>query len=295
MDSLTVALLAGIGGMLGWGLADFFAKKTIDKIGAIKSLVWAHTFGTTSFILVALAQVSIRGQSLSLPGSGTEWVGLVFFGVLQMIVYWLVYEGFEKGQLAVLNPVFASYSGLVALIAIMFFGEPLSILLGIGLVAIFAGILVINLDFSDLRSKKVNIVPGLLEVGAGAILAAGWTIGWDRFVSGQSALTYALFMYIFMTVAAFALAILMKVPLFGLDRRLFKYVALIGVSEMVAYLAISWGYSETSRTGVIALVSGAFSLPTIVLAFLFLKERITRVQSFAIAVTVVGIMLVSIA
>ena len=29
------------GGMFGWGLADFFAKKTIDKIGDIQTLAWA--------------------------------------------------------------------------------------------------------------------------------------------------------------------------------------------------------------------------------------------------------------
>jgi len=29
---LLIAIIAGLGGMFGWGLADFFAKKTIDSI-----------------------------------------------------------------------------------------------------------------------------------------------------------------------------------------------------------------------------------------------------------------------
>ncbi|MDB5171126.1 MAG: protein of unknown function transrane [Candidatus Saccharibacteria bacterium] len=293
-NELLIAILAGLGGMFGWGLADFFAKKTIDEIGAIKSLVWAHSFGATLFILITLGQVFVRNQSVDTPATVSAWAGLVFFGALQMIVYWLVYEGFNKGQLAVLNPVFASYSGLVALISIIFFGENLGVALGIGLVALFFGIVLMNLDIKGLKSKQLNIVPGLKEVGAAAILAAVWTVGWDRFIDGKDALSYAMFMYIFMTAAAFVLAAIMKVTLRGISPGLKKFLVLIGISEVLAYLAISWGFSETSLTSIVALVSGSFSLPTIVLAFIFLKERISQLQVAAIAVIIAGIALVSI-
>ena len=36
-SDLVIAVLAGFGGMLGWGFADFFAKKTIDEIGDVAS------------------------------------------------------------------------------------------------------------------------------------------------------------------------------------------------------------------------------------------------------------------
>jgi len=38
--------------MLGWGLADFFAKKTIDQIGDIVVLAWAHVFGTGVLVML---------------------------------------------------------------------------------------------------------------------------------------------------------------------------------------------------------------------------------------------------
>jgi drug/metabolite transporter (DMT)-like permease len=293
-QALFIAVTAGLGGMIGWGAADFFAKKTIDDIGAIKSLVWAHAFGTSLFVIAALTRLLVSGHGVDLPSGGGTWAGLVFFGVLQMIVYWLVYEGFGKGQLAVLNPVFASYSGLVALVSIVFLGEAAHLVSGVGLAAIFAGIILLNVDFKGLRSKKLNIVPGLAEVGAASVLAAIWTIGWDRFVSGQDPLSYALFMYAFMSVAAFVLARLMRVTLSGIAPRLWKFLVLIGAGEMLAYLSISWGYSATSLTGVVALISGAFSVPTVILAYYFLKERITALQVAAIATIIAGIILVSI-
>ena len=292
-NTLLVAVLAGLGGMIGWGSADFFAKKTIDRIGAIKSLVWAHAFGTGMFVSVALLQMLLLRRTVHVPSGTASWAGLMFFGVLQMVVYWLAYEGFGKGQLAVLNPVFASYSGIVAFISIVVLGESLHVLSGIGLAAIFAGIILLNVDMKSLRSKKLNIVPGLIEVGLAAVLAAVWTLGWDRFVSGRDSLSYALFMYAFMSLAALILAKLMKVGLGGIGRGLWKFLALVGLGEVVAYLAISWGYGATPLTSVVALISGAFSLPTVVLAYVFLKERISVLQAGAICSIIAGIILVS--
>jgi drug/metabolite transporter (DMT)-like permease len=69
----------------------------------------------------------------------------------------------------------------------------------------------------------------------------------------------------------------------------------MGLGEAVAYLAISWGYSKTSLTGIVALVSGAFSLPTLVLAYFFLKERLSKLQWFSVAVIILGVVVISIA
>ena len=293
-NALFIAITAGLGGMLGWGAADFFAKKTVDNIGAIKSLVWAHMFGTSLFIILALGQILLLGHALHLPDTSGTWLIVAGFGVLQMIVYWLAYEGFGKGQLAVLNPIFASYSGIVALISILFLGEKLGVLNGLALLVLFGGVILLNVDMEGLRSRKLNIVPGLKEMIAAAGLAAIWTLGWDKFIGGKDALTYALLMYAFMSLAAFCLARLMKVKLGGIPSGLWKFLVLIGAAETLAYLAISWGFSATPLTSIVALVSGAFSLPTVLLAYIFLKERITTLQAGAICAIVAGIIALSI-
>lgn len=289
---LLVAVLAGLGGMLGWGFGDFFAKTSVDNLGPIRSLVWAHACGSAVFVLAAGAQVFVVRQAVPLP-VGSEWLGLAGFGVLQMIVYWLAYKGFEKGQLAVLNPVFASFAGIVALVAILFFGEPAGILTVLALALLLFGILLINSDLETLKSRKLKVLPGLKEIGAATILAAFWTLGWDKFVGGHNPLSYALWMYIFMTLAAVALAKLLREKIRGVPARYRKFLFLTGLGEAVAYLAISWGYSSTNLTAVVALISGAFSVPTVILAYLFLKERITRIQLAAVGIIVAAIAILS--
>lgn len=294
-NTLLIALLGGLGGMLGWGSADFFAKKAIDRIGPIKSLVWAHVFGTAILLATFLAQLaSGHASRMDFPTNASAWVGLAFFGVLQMIVYWLVYQGFEKGQLSVLNPVFASYSGLVALFSFALFGEHAAHLAIVALLLIFGGNILLNLDFSTPGKRRINIVAGLAEVGTATVLAAFWTLGWDKFVSGRDPLTSALCMYAFMTVAAIVLARLMKTKQLTKVDGIQKYLFLMGLGEAVAYLAISWGYSKTSLTGIVALVSGAFSVPTLILAYAFLKERLTKLQWASVGIIIVGVVLISV-
>lgn len=294
-DSIYIAALAGLGGMLGWGFADFFAKKTVDKVGDIVSLVWAHIFGTSFFVLIALFNLAVTGDFISVPSEFRTWLGLMFFGCLQMLVYLLVYKAFSKGQLAVLNPVFASYSGLVALMSIAFLGEKLTPLSAIALPVLFVGILLLNTDIESLRSRRLKVIPGLKEIVAASILAAIWTIGWDRFVASNDFLSYALFMYLFMSLAALAVAKFIRTKLSVVKGSLWKLLALIGLGETIAYFSITLGFSKTTNTSIVALISGAFSLPAVILAYVFLKERVTRLQAFAIMAIIGGIVLISLA
>jgi drug/metabolite transporter (DMT)-like permease len=278
--------------MLGWGAADFFAKKAIDRNGPIKALVWGHGFGT--FLLLAVMLVDILlGSKVGQP-QGLAWFGLAGFGALQMIIYWLLYQGFEKGQISVLNPIFAAFSGIVALVAILWFGEHANALAGLSLVLLFGGIIAINLDWQDLRHKKLKGVSGLKEVGTATILAAGWTLGWDKFVGGHDSLSYTVWMYLAMTAAAICLAQLLKSELRTIEHKTWPFVALVGSGEALAYLAITWGYSTTSLPGVVALISGTFSVPTVILAYVFLKERLTKLQLAGIVAVIAGIAGVSI-
>lgn len=293
---LLIAVLAGLGGMLGWGLADFFAKKTIDAVGDLVSLVWAHLFGTTLFFFVFLYQVFIAKQTVHIPSDPGVWILLVFFGTLQALVYFLAYQGFGKGPIAVLNPVFASYAGLAALISILFLGEKVELQRIIPLFVIFVGILFISTDFKALLAKKMRIAfgtPGIKEVFSASIFAAFWTVFWDKFVGGHDWILYAFFMYAFMTIAIVFLARAKNTKLAIKKPYIWKFLFLIGFSEVVAYLAISLGFSATSFTSVVAILSGAFSLPTIILARIFLKERLSAIQTLGAAIIILGIIMLS--
>lgn len=294
-QELLIAILAGLGGMLGWGLADFFAKKTIDQIGDIVTLAWGHVFGTIVLILMALFQFGVRGQEVAIPDNLSTWLFLIIFGIAQAVVYLLVYKGFAKGPVGILSAVFASFSGITAILSIAVLGEAMGGYLFLGLVVLFVGIILINIDLTALRSRRLSFmkIPGFKEVGIATILAAFWTLSWDKFVGGEDWLSYALFMYLFMTIAILIVSRVRNIKLFVVKPSIWKFLILIGLCETVAYVAISVGYSSTPLTSVVALLSGAFSLPTIILARMFLKEKVTLIQTIGSLTIVAGIMLLS--
>ncbi len=293
-NELLIAVLAGIGGMLGWGLADFFAKKTIDAIGDVVSLVWAHVAGTLVLLLLVLGRFITQGTPFIPHISTPDWGLLVLFGIGQAAVYLFVYKGFGKGQLAVLNPVFASFSGLTALLSMIIYHEVVRehrlLVLGI----LFVGVLLLSLDFKALATSRPRLthVPGLREVGFATILAAFWTLFWDKFI-GADWLSYVFLMYVCMTITMFIVAKLQHVDLRFSKKNMWVLLFLIGFCEIIAYLAVSIGYAKTSMTSVVALLSGAFSLPTIILAYIFLKERVTKLQTVGACVIIIGIVLLA--
>lgn len=294
-NELLIAMIAGIGGMFGWGFADFAAKKTVDKIGAVSSLVWAHVFGTSILLVFVLLNTFIFNNPFTAPFNAVDWIGLVFFGTLQTVVYLFVYKGFEKGKVSILSPILASYTGLVALLSVIVFGEVLKVNLIPALFFIFSGVLLINLDPAGWGSKRISIIatPGIKEIAIATVLATIWTLGWDNFTSGKDWVSYTFLMYAFMALSAYGIAKFQKIELKDVKKGAWPFLWLIGLGEAIAYLAISLGYANTSFTSVIALLSGAFSLPVIILAVIFLKEKITKLQIIGALIVITGIILIS--
>lgn len=294
-QELLIAILTGLIAMFGWGFAEFSTKKSVDKVGTISSLVWAHVFGSIIIFFFILLDFFIFNHKIILPANLFEWLGLAFFGILQTLVYYFAYKGFEKGQVALLSPIFASFAGLVALVSVVFLGEVLKVNLIFALIFIFIGILLLNLDINGLKAKQIRIIgaPGVKEVGIATIFATFWTLGWDKFTGGKEWAIYAFFMFIFMTLSALGLSKIKKVDLSKVQPGIWKYLWFIGLGEAGAYLAISLGYASTSFTSVIAILSGASSLPTIILARIFLKEKLALIQLIGSLIVIIGIFFLS--
>lgn len=289
--ALLVAIVAGLSGMLGWGFADFFAKKTIDKVGDLTTLAWAHVSGATLLILLVLGKVIVYPGKSVMPKTLSEYGALVFFGILQALVYFLAYRAFSKGKLAILNPIFSSYSGLVVLISVLAFGEILRVGQFALLAIIFAGIIIVSLDEKapSLKSLKPTNESGIGEILLAAMFAALWTVLWGHFVSGKDWLVYAAIMYIFMTLTLILVALQQKAKLLMSEKSIWKYFLFIGIGEVVAYVGISSGYSLTSHVSIVAVLSAAFSIPTLILAHVFLGERINKLQKVGVALTIIGV------
>ncbi len=292
---LLVAILAGLGSMIGWGFADFFAKKTIDKIGDINTLFWSQLFGIIPLDILFLINPTIPGK---LAGNG--FILVIILGIWSGFSYIPTYIAFGKGKVSLISPIFASYAVLVAILSAVFLQEIIPLGRQIAFFVVFVGILLISINLKNIFSlKKSNTntphepVKGLKEILFSVIFFSIWFIALDKFISGENWVPILLLIRIFSALSLFVYAKIRNISLSVTDQSLWKYLLMIGLFDVGAFSATSYGFSHTSYVSVVAMLGSAFSVPTIILARVFLKEKVTLYQTAGSIVVIMGIMLLS--
>ncbi len=289
-SDLSIAILAGLGGMLGWGFADFFAKKTIDQIGDVTTLFWAQFIGVMPLLIIFLVHPTVPHLQRFDP------LFLLAFGAISALSYIPLYTGFGKGQISLLSPTFASFAGLTALLSALLFHEHIPDLRQLAIVIIFAGILAISADPRDIKRvlrKGKHSVSGLPEVLGAMVVYSFWLVLLDHFIHGKDWVFYLLIIRVVSSLTLIVYAYIRRIGLKVQNHKLWKYLVCIGLFDIFAYSFVTYGFSVTPFTSVVAVLSGTFSLPTMVLAWLFLKERITPLQTLAAMTILAGVVIIS--
>jgi drug/metabolite transporter (DMT)-like permease len=288
---LLIAIGAGIGGMLGWGFADFFAKTAIDRIGDVTTLFWAQIVGILP--LAALFAVNPVVPHMT----AIQWAYVAILGVWSGLSYIPTYVAFGKGQVSLLSPIFASYAVVVTILSAVFFHEVIPAGRVIAFAIVFAGVVLISGDPRNLlslisgRAAQADSVKGIREIFLAIALYSLWLIALDRFVLDRNWVPILLGIRIFSSLSLFAYAKATRRVLVVRDASIWKFLIPIGVFDVAAFACVAFGYSATAHVSIVTMLSGAFSLPTIVLARLFLKEKATALQTAGSLLVVGGIML----
>ncbi len=286
-----IAIVAGLGSMVGWGSADFFAKKTIDIIGDLKTLFWAQLIGIVPLICIFLSHPNVPQLHQFDP------LFLVLLGIVSALSYLPLYRGFGKGEVSLLSPIFASYSVILVILSALFLNETISSHQLVAILIVFAGILIISSNPMELRShlkSKTFHLNGMSEVLFAMLVYSFWLFFLDKFLQDKSWVFPLLIIRVVAVATLLMYALVSHVNLSVTNRGLWKFLICIGIFDVAAFSFVSYGFSNSTHTSVIAVLSATFSVPTIILAALFLKEKIRLYQAFAISLILLGIILVTI-
>jgi len=290
-SSLFISLVAGLGGMLGWGVADFLAKKTIDTIGDLRTLFWQQFFGIFPLLVLFLASPHVSTQNNLDP------LFVVLFGISSAALYLFLYSGFGKGQVSLLSPVMAAYSVVVVLLSAIILGEHLSGLRLLAILITVAGIILISTDPQDLgRSFRRGAfkLAGLPDVLLAMLGYSFWLLYLDKFLNGKQWVFYLLAIRTIAAATLMVYAAARRISLGFSGKGISKYLVGIGVFDVGAFAFVSYGFSHSRYPSVIAVLSATFSLPTMILAYIFLKEKIRPFQLAAALFIIAGIVLVTV-
>ena len=273
-------IILGISAAFGWGVADFSARFSTRRIGAFRTLIVMQFFGFTA--LSAFLWLT-GGFTRSFAPGWTPWLFAAIAGLINTISGLALYRSFEVGAISIAGPVSSSYPALTVALAVAS-GERIHALRGAGLALTFIGMILAALTFAP--DEKHAIDPHTHNAHAhlskGAALAIVAAVGYG-----------VMFWWLgFHVVPLIGVGLPTRKAL-PLPRGNVWWLLLVtGLMDTSAFVANNTGLGS-GHVAVVSVLASLYGAVTVLLSWIFLRERIDRSQWFGIFLIFVGIVLVS--
>lgn len=305
--TLSIGIIAALVAMFCWGIADFLQAMVIKKIGSLKTMFFSSLLGILPtfvffFYFFEIGKIHIDTFSFLL---------LFFAGLVDVTGVYNFMKSFELGDISVVTPISASYSLITVILAFLFLGESLSFLKIISIIIIISGIVLVSTDIKKL--KTLNTAKGVKE---SLIALVVW--GFYFFMMGvvskrliaynisafgstlfDAKVSVAINLFFFTSLINGLLMILFS-GLKDINRNIsilktknvLLFIIINFILYTIAWVAVNYGIAQ-DLVSIVTPVSSLYPALTVILAWIFLKEKLVLNQKIGIATTLVGIFLIS--
>ena len=280
------SILAGLGGMFGWGLYDFFGGLFSKSIGNFKTFFWSQLAGLVFLALLGVA----FAVNLNIPLRILFLVPVA--STLYAVAYLLFFKGFELGNVSIISATMNLWAVFTMFFAFIILDQRLSIFQFAGVLMILAGVALVSLKWGDIKNKDIKLLSGVKETFVAALLfGIFWifseviseNIGWAS-TTLVVKLGIVLFMLLFSLLAKRELRVSQTNP------KIMATILFAGVIEAAAVAVVNWGLTIGDSI-LVTPISSALSIVTIAMAVIFLKEKITSLQGIGMVIVITGIVL----
>jgi len=287
--ALEFGILLAVTAMMSWGIADFLAKKAIDKVGYKTSLVLNQAVALIPAVIFAILFFRMPSFSIYLVGI------TLLAGISGVFGYIFLYRGFQKGNVSVVSPITASWSVVTILLAFLLFGETLMPIQIAGIIAVLIGVFFASTNFAEFKTSiKQGRSAGVLD----AIIAMiSWGISYallKPLIAAVGPIVALLFLKLIAAATLFSWMGATKTKFSIPPKLIFLFIATAGLLDFLAYTAFNLSLG-TQLVSVVSPIAATAPAVTIVLAYVFLKERLVNNQKLGIIAILAGLILVSLA
>jgi len=289
-----MGILLGLVTALTWGGADFVARFSTHRIGALRTMFYMQF---TGLLLLTIFMRWLGGWGHLADGSGWQpWAWGFLAGLLNACATLSLYRSFEIGKMAVVAPLSASYPALTLTLSWLG-GDHLSAARSLGVVLILLGVVVVagGEHAGDENSPEPTNV-NTRGTGFAIVAAVGfgllfWLLG-IRIVPRLGAVQ-AVWMIRLTSSFLTAAAIFSAAQPMHLPRGRVRWMAFgMGTFDTLAFVLSNRGL-EMEHVAVISVLGSLYGAVTVGLAAIFLREHISRWQWAGIATIFGGIFLIS--
>lgn len=295
----SMGIFLGIVAALFWGAGDMCARFSTHRIGTYRTLFFMQFVGFTGLSIFFL----ITGQLQHIVTSTTwqPWVWAALAALLNVLSSLALYRAFEVGTLTLVSPIASSYAAVTAILAFLS-GEALTSWHSIAIWLILLGVIIAATPLIGSSAKKslaTILQHGVALQGIGWAVAAALGYGLTFWVLGFHVTALLGGIVPVWLVRGLTPCILVSgAPLTRQSLRLPRggvwwYILGVSVFDTVAYIAYTsgllWG-----QVSLVTMLSSLYSAVTVLLAWIFLRERLQPSQWIGIGVIFVGIVLVNV-
>lgn len=278
-----LSILYGLCAALSWGAGDFTGGLAARKVGAFRSVLYGEVIGVAAlFVAVAFAREPLPDMR--------SWLVAMLAGMLGSIGLMLLYHSMSIGLMSIAAPV----SGLLAaalpvIVGAFTEGLPkLVTILGFGF-ALFA-VWMISQGEGGIRNILAHLadlkLPLLAGIGFGSYFifmheaTKGGATVWPMVASRSGGM---------ILILAYMLAVRSS---WKIDSSAWSVITLNGMLDIGGNFFFILA-SQLGRLDVSSVLSSLFPGATVLLASIFLKERLTRNQWIGIVAALIAIILMT--
>jgi drug/metabolite transporter (DMT)-like permease len=295
---ISFGFLAGLGAALSWGTMDVATALASRRLGSLKVTAGIQVVGAV--LLVALA----FGQGTSLPSDPLVLAAAGLLGIVGAGAYLSYFTGLRIGPISLVAGVVAAYGGLTVILAVLVRGESLTSVQALGAAVATLGVVLTAVAFDGgIRGTRLA-GPGVIFAVMALLLFAVMTVGLAEAIERSGWLEVLVVSRIVNSVVSIGAVVLLtslahprlraivQVDTVAVARTSWSIVLIAGVLDVVGLIVFAIGL-EQAETWLVGLVSSFGPAFTILIAVLFLGERLQRVQWLGLAGVGLGMVLIA--
>ena len=297
----------GLATAASWGTADFFARFATRSVGTPRALLGMQGWGA---VFVTILLFFARDWGHLFDGSGWQpWAWGALAGVINTGAMFALYRAFEVGKMAVVAPISASYPALTVILS-MLSGEKLSLYRAAGMLAALAGVVLVaagektslplpssanppSFSASASPNRGSNLGAGILWALAAA-LGFGilfWLLGL-RIIPRTGALATVWLIRLTGAVLTLCVVLAKKITLRITSKRTRAQLYSMGFFDTAAFALSNLGM-RLEQVSILSVLGSLYGAVTVVLAAVFLRERIAALQWLGIVAIFLGVALMN--
>ena len=280
-----IAVLGGLIAASTWGTSTLLASRAARQIGPASTLAWVGIVGVAFITPIAL------WYGIPFDATWTDLGLLLAAGVGSALGLRLTYAALARGKVGVVVAITSTEGAVAALIAVIA-GERLGLLGGIGIAVATLGVMGVGLgrhvDDSD-HVARDNRRAALTAGGAALIFGSSLWASGD--VAQRVGGPWVVFSARITAVVTIAIPLLLRRQL-QYARPGILLAGGAGLIESIGFLGFLWG--AAGGLGIAAVVATQYATVATLLSWIFLKERLSRLQITGVATVIAGVVLLTV-